>query len=160
MYAVHPYLNSSKIDLLFITDILMCLPGYGYFHFSPSLKITFALQVVKLSSLKCMCTWIKISKISLKVKNRMVQKMFWKGGIVSTTWGIATEHFCKFALFNQSSKTVLSNHLYVTLLIFMSGFFIGFIYLVFYCFCTIGLNFRIIVELYIIISMFFYLFDM
>ena len=102
----------------------------------------------------------KISKISLKVKNRMVQKMFWKGGIVSTTWGIATEHFCKFALFNQSSKTVLSNHLYVTLLIFMSGFFIGFIYLVFYCFCTIGLNFRIIVELYIIISMFFYLFDM
>ena len=40
----------------------MCLPGYGYFHFSPSLKITFVLQVVKLSSLKCVCTGKKYLK--------------------------------------------------------------------------------------------------
>ena len=58
------------------------------------------------------------------------------------------EHFCKFVLFNQSCKTVLSKHLHVTVLIFVSGFRL--IFLIFYCFCTVGLSFRIIFELYII----------
>ena len=56
IYVVHPCLNSSKIDLVFITDISICLPGYGYFHFPRSLEIIFVLQVVILSSFKYMYT--------------------------------------------------------------------------------------------------------
>ena len=153
MYAVHPCLNSSKIDLVFIYHWLNMFPWLwllsfptfpeNYFCFTSS-ETLFRQMHVHLK---------KISKISIKVKNGMVQKMFWKGRIVSTTWGIPMEHFCKSALFKQSSKTVLSKHLHVTVLIFVSGFRL--IFLIFYCFCTVGLNFRIIFELYIIMSFVF-----
>ena len=121
MYTVHPCLNSSKIDLVFITDIVICLSGYGYFPFPLFPKIIFVLQVAKFSSLNA-CTLKKKCLKSVWNKNGMVQKMLWKGRIVCTTWGMPIKHFCKFALFKQSRKTVFGKHLHVILLIFMSGF--------------------------------------
>ena len=68
MHIVQPCLNLNKIDLVFITDISICLPSYSYFHFPPFRKILSVLQVVKLSPVKCMYTWQKISKISIEDK--------------------------------------------------------------------------------------------
>ena len=78
MYIVCPCFNSSINDLVFITDIPICLPGYVYLNFPPFLNILAAIYVVNLFPLKCMYTCQKTYEISIEDKNELLQKLFLK----------------------------------------------------------------------------------